>query len=59
VACGRRYAMLLDGHGHIWTIGECKKYEQLGRCPENNSGRSIELMDSGCGHVIVDGHIAL
>lgn len=60
VACGRRHTMVLDEHGRIWTMGENKKYGQLGRSIQTfpKSTNVPQLMDgilgtkgSGCVHI--------
>ncbi len=40
VRCGRRHTMILDEYGRIWTMGENKKYGQLGRSRISSSSGS-------------------
>lgn len=59
VACGRRHTVVLDEHGRVWTMGENKKYGQLGRSRDKCKKSHLpELVDgalgrkgSGCIHI--------
>lgn len=50
VKCGRRHTIILDEHGRVWTMGENKKYGQLGRNRDNCAFSNVpELVDGTLG----------